>query len=91
MEDGAVSIFGLVFGVAASAPDATTVLLTGATRAAAAAVPMMAGRHCRGNRAAAWGLGQLRVGMPGYWPTWCAPIDTITAGWLAIRHCLGGR
>ena len=27
MEDGTVSIFGLVFGVAASAPDATTVLL----------------------------------------------------------------
>jgi len=43
MEDGTVSIFGLVFGVAASAPDATTVLLAGATGAAAAAVSMMAG------------------------------------------------
>jgi VIT1/CCC1 family predicted Fe2+/Mn2+ transporter len=43
MEDGTVSIFGLVFGVAATAPDATTVLLAGATGAAAAAVSMMAG------------------------------------------------
>ncbi len=43
MEDGTVSIFGVVFGVAASAPDPTTVLLAGATGAAAAAVSMMAG------------------------------------------------
>src|SRR5215471_10907260 len=43
MEDGTVSIFGLVFGVAATAPDSTTVLLAGATGAAAAAVSMMAG------------------------------------------------
>jgi VIT1/CCC1 family predicted Fe2+/Mn2+ transporter len=43
MEDATVSIFGLVFGVAASATDATTVLLAGATGAAAAAVSMMAG------------------------------------------------
>jgi len=43
MEDGTVSIFGLVFGVAATAPDALTVLLAGATGAAAAAVSMMAG------------------------------------------------
>jgi VIT1/CCC1 family predicted Fe2+/Mn2+ transporter len=43
MEDGTVSIFGLVFGVAASAPDSLTVLLAGATGAAAAAVSMMAG------------------------------------------------
>jgi len=43
MEDGTVSIFGLVFGLAATAPDATTVLLAGATGAAAAAVSMMAG------------------------------------------------
>ena len=43
MEDGTVSIFGLVFGVAATAPDAKTVLLAGATGAAAAAVSMMAG------------------------------------------------
>ena len=45
MEDGTVSIFGLVFGVAATAPDATTVLLAGATGAAAAAVSMMAGTY----------------------------------------------
>ena len=43
MEDGTVSIFGLVFGVAATAPDSLTVLLAGATGAAAAAVSMMAG------------------------------------------------
>src|SRR6266540_3723192 len=43
MEDGTVSIFGLVFGLAATAPDAMTVLLAGATGAAAAAVSMMAG------------------------------------------------
>jgi vacuolar iron transporter family protein len=45
MEDGTVSIFGLVFGVAASAPDSKTVLLAGATGAAAAAVSMMAGTY----------------------------------------------
>lgn len=45
MEDGTVSIFGLVFGVALSAPDSRTVLLAGATGAAAAAVSMMAGSY----------------------------------------------
>lgn len=45
MEDGTVSIFGLVFGVAAAAPDAHTVFLAGATGAAAAAVSMMAGTY----------------------------------------------
>jgi predicted membrane protein (TIGR00267 family) len=45
MEDGTVSIFGLVFGVAASAPDSRVVLLAGATGAAAAAVSMMAGTY----------------------------------------------
>ena len=43
MEDGTVSIFGLVFGVAAAAPDSRTVLLAGGTGAIAAAVSMMAG------------------------------------------------
>jgi len=45
MEDGTVSIFGLVFGVAASAPSSHAVLLAGATGAAAAAVSMMAGTY----------------------------------------------
>src|SRR5271165_3870925 len=45
MEDGTVSIFGLVFGVAASATNSHTVLLAGATGAAAAAVSMMAGTY----------------------------------------------
>jgi vacuolar iron transporter family protein len=45
MEDGTVSIFGLVFGVAASASSSQTVLLAGATGAAAAAVSMMAGTY----------------------------------------------
>ena len=35
MEDGTVSIFGLVFGVAASAASSRVVLLAGATEAAA--------------------------------------------------------
>jgi VIT1/CCC1 family predicted Fe2+/Mn2+ transporter len=43
MEDGTVSIFGLVFGVAAAAPDSRAVLLAGGTGAVAAAVSMMAG------------------------------------------------
>jgi vacuolar iron transporter family protein len=43
MEDGAVSIFGLVFGVAASSASSQPVLLAGATGAIAAAVSMMAG------------------------------------------------
>ncbi len=43
MEDGTVSIFGLVFGVAASSTTSAPVLLAGATGAIAAAVSMMAG------------------------------------------------
>src|SRR2546426_9494776 len=45
MEDGSVSIFGLVFGVAASATNSQTVLLAGATGAISAAVSMMAGTY----------------------------------------------
>ena len=43
IEDGTVSIFGLVFGVAAASPDSRAVLLAGATGAISAAVSMMAG------------------------------------------------
>jgi VIT1/CCC1 family predicted Fe2+/Mn2+ transporter len=45
MLDGAVSIAGLVFGVAASTNDPQVVLLAGATGAAAGAVSMMAGTY----------------------------------------------
>jgi VIT1/CCC1 family predicted Fe2+/Mn2+ transporter len=45
MEDGTVSIFGLVFGVAASAANSRVVLLAGSTGAAAAAIAMMAGTY----------------------------------------------
>jgi VIT1/CCC1 family predicted Fe2+/Mn2+ transporter len=45
MEDGAVSIAGLVFGVSASTNDASIVVLAGATGAVAGAVSMMAGRY----------------------------------------------
>ncbi|MEP9370192.1 VIT1/CCC1 transporter family protein [Xanthobacter sp. VNH20] len=45
MEDGTVSIFGLVFGVALTTNDTKTVLIAGATGAAAAAVSMMAGSY----------------------------------------------
>ena len=45
MEDGAVSIAGLVFGVAMSTDDASIVLLAGATGAVAGAVSMMAGTY----------------------------------------------
>src|SRR5580693_4405610 len=43
MEDGTVSIFGLVFGVAATTSNNAAVLIAGASGAAAAAVAMMAG------------------------------------------------
>jgi VIT1/CCC1 family predicted Fe2+/Mn2+ transporter len=45
MEDGTVSIFGLIFGVAATTSDAKTVLIAGASGAVAAAVSMMAGAY----------------------------------------------
>jgi len=45
MEDGTVSIFGLIFGVAATTTSAKTVLIAGASGAAAAAVSMMAGAY----------------------------------------------
>ncbi len=43
MSDGAVSIFGLVLGVAAGAQSGNVILLAGATAAIAATVSMMAG------------------------------------------------
>src|SRR6266566_2881907 len=43
MEDGTVSIFGLVFGVASSTTSSSVVLLAWATGAISAAVSMMAG------------------------------------------------
>jgi len=45
MEDGTVSIFGLIFGVAATTTNTKTVLIAGAAGAAAAAVSMMAGTY----------------------------------------------
>ena len=45
MEDGTVSIFGLIFGVAATTTDTKIVLIAGASGAAAAAVSMMAGAY----------------------------------------------
>jgi VIT1/CCC1 family predicted Fe2+/Mn2+ transporter len=45
MEDGAVSVAGLVFGVAASTNDSQIVLLAGSTGAIAGAVSMMAGTY----------------------------------------------
>jgi vacuolar iron transporter family protein len=45
MEDGTVSIFGLVFGVAATTSSSVAVLIAGASGAAAAAVSMMAGAY----------------------------------------------
>ncbi|HEY7662906.1 MAG TPA: VIT1/CCC1 transporter family protein [Xanthobacteraceae bacterium] len=45
MEDGTVSIFGLIFGVAATTNSTKTVLIAGACGAAAAAVSMMAGAY----------------------------------------------
>ncbi len=45
MEDGTVSIFGLVFGVAATTSDQTAVLVAGGSGAVAAAVSMMAGTY----------------------------------------------
>ncbi len=45
MEDGTVSIFGLVFGVAVSTDQSSVVLLPGGTGAIAAAVSMMAAAY----------------------------------------------
>src|SRR5260221_4061213 len=45
MEDGTVSIFGLVFGVAASASTSQAGLLAGSTGAVAAALSMTAGTY----------------------------------------------
>jgi len=45
MEDGTVSIFGLIFGVAATTSSTATVVIAGASGAVAAAVSMMAGAY----------------------------------------------
>jgi VIT1/CCC1 family predicted Fe2+/Mn2+ transporter len=66
MEDGAVSVAGLVFGVAASTDDGQIVLLAGATGAIAGAVSMMAGTyldvHSERSRSAAL-VEQARIGI----------------------------
>jgi len=49
MEDGTVSIFGLVFGVTAAAPDSRAVLLAGGT-GAVACCRIDDGRHVLGGR-----------------------------------------
>ena len=45
MEDGTVSVFGLILGVAATSDNAKAVLIAGASGAVAAAVSMMAGAY----------------------------------------------
>jgi vacuolar iron transporter family protein len=45
IEDGTVSIFGLIFGVAATTTSSVAVIVAGASGAAAAAVSMMAGAY----------------------------------------------
>src|ERR1700739_4695120 len=45
MEDGTVSIFGLIFGVAATTTSTKTVLIAGASGAAVAGASMMAGAY----------------------------------------------
>ena len=45
MVDGTVSIFGLIFGVAATTSSTPTVVIAGASGAVAAAVSMMAGAY----------------------------------------------
>ncbi len=66
MEDGAVSVAGLVFGVAASTNDSQIVLLAGASGAIAGAVSMMAGTYLdvHSERSRAAGLvGQARASI----------------------------
>lgn len=55
MEDGTVSIFGLVLGVAASSTDRRAVLIAGCSGACAAAVSMMAGVYLEAETQAADG------------------------------------
>jgi vacuolar iron transporter family protein len=45
MEDGTVSIFGLIFGVAVTTNDGVAILVAGTSGAVAAAVSMMAGAY----------------------------------------------
>jgi vacuolar iron transporter family protein len=59
MEDGAVSIFGLVFGVAATTDQNSAVLIAGISGAFAAAVSMMAGVFLNRQPAALTGLATL--------------------------------
>lgn len=79
MEDGTVSIFGLVFGVAASTTDTRTVLVAGMTGAIAAAVSMMAGAYLDAETA----LDQARNHAEG--------IDPAVVADARIRSALVGR
>lgn len=65
MEDGTVSIFGLVFGVAATTTDTRVVLIAGMTGAIAAAVSMMAGAYLDAETA----LDQARARADGSAPS----------------------
>ncbi len=74
MEDSAVSVFGLVFGVAAATDQTDQVLVAGITGAFAAAVSMMAGAflerqsgggHCATAPGTGYGHGRLRLRPDG--------------------------
>ena len=91
MEDGAVSIFGLVFGVAATTSNGGSILIAGASGAAAAAVSMMAGAFLQADtsrdsdaRRRAQSLSDIAAdppeivaGLPANWPS---------PGWTRRRH-----
>src|ERR1700683_4910133 len=69
MVDGTVSIFGLIFGVAATTSDSKAVLIAGASGAVAAAVSMMAGAYLdietTRDKAKAGGLAMALLGARG--------------------------
>jgi vacuolar iron transporter family protein len=80
MEDGTVSIFGLIFGVAATTTSTRAVVIAGASGAVAAAVSMMAGVYLDAettNDALAAKRRQARSDL--------APQTTITAAALPRR------
>ncbi len=77
MEDGAVSIFGLVFGVAAITQDRRQVLVAGLTGAFAAAVSMMGGAYLEAETERDGGIGGAR---PLERAGWMLASDFIAAG-----------
>jgi vacuolar iron transporter family protein len=91
MEDGTVSIFGLIFGVAATTSNTATVVIAGATGAVAAAVSMMAGVYLDAETTRDALAAKQKLARSGQAPSTSAIVaslpDQLAAAGLTSEQC----